>query len=465
MGFSLSLLVGVLLILLWELGGALHLHSVNNSFNGLLNGFVFGFYSSISEAFISLTDIGYICLSSIVSVFIHEVGHALAAASEGIQMEYIAVFLAALFPGALVAFNLEVLQALPRNAALRIYCAGIWHNAAFCVVCSLILFLLPLVLEPFYLYGESPMVLNVSQKSPLAGHLAPGDLIVSLGSTRVHSVQEWKDTIALFNVQMLQIGSSRDFESSLAIRGRTGYCVPSYLIRGSIEIQTEWHVNDTTCPSELFPFVSIPCVNSHNFDGVTSKDNHFEGTGSIRCLNPKDVIKLKNCGNHDRSSCSCLEDESCLSPVQKPGLAWVEITYSRPSVCQKSQMNSFPEHKPHKSGEMNCTSTFTFLGDIITLGHALRLTSYQPRWSINFGSSLPTVLEKLCVYAFHVSLALALLNSLPVYFLDGECILEVILQHSSFLRQRTRRRLLQWILAGGTFVSVLVFIQTFLFVW
>ena len=45
-------------------------------------------------------------------------------------MEYTAVFLAVLFPGALVAFNHELLQALPRIAALRIYCAGIWHNAA-----------------------------------------------------------------------------------------------------------------------------------------------------------------------------------------------------------------------------------------------------------------------------------------------------------------------------------------------
>lgn len=58
------------------------------------------------------------------------VGMYSAGSSEGIQIEYIAVFLAVLFPGALVAFNYEVLQALPRFATLRIYCAGIWHNAA-----------------------------------------------------------------------------------------------------------------------------------------------------------------------------------------------------------------------------------------------------------------------------------------------------------------------------------------------
>ncbi len=49
--------------------------------------------------------------------------------SEGIQMEYIAIFIATLFPGALVAFNYELLQALPQITALRVYCAGVLHNA------------------------------------------------------------------------------------------------------------------------------------------------------------------------------------------------------------------------------------------------------------------------------------------------------------------------------------------------
>lgn len=49
--------------------------------------------------------------------------------SEGIHMEYVAVFVAFVFPGALVAFNDDIMQALPCFTALRVYCAGIWHNA------------------------------------------------------------------------------------------------------------------------------------------------------------------------------------------------------------------------------------------------------------------------------------------------------------------------------------------------
>lgn len=47
--------------------------------------------------------------------------------SEGIQIEYIAIFIAILFPGALVAY--ELFQTVPHWTALRVYSAGIWHNA------------------------------------------------------------------------------------------------------------------------------------------------------------------------------------------------------------------------------------------------------------------------------------------------------------------------------------------------
>lgn len=49
--------------------------------------------------------------------------------SEGIPIEYIAIFVAVLFPGALVAFDSELLQTLPSLTVLRVYTAGIWHNA------------------------------------------------------------------------------------------------------------------------------------------------------------------------------------------------------------------------------------------------------------------------------------------------------------------------------------------------
>ncbi|CAI8608692.1 unnamed protein product [Vicia faba] len=129
LGFALSAMLAVTLILLWELATALHLCGDSIRFRSIASELLFGFPHLRSGLRLSLVDAGYICISTIVSVFVHEFGHALAATSEGVQVEYVAIFVAVLFPGALVAFNDDLLQALQHLTSLRIYSAGIWHNA------------------------------------------------------------------------------------------------------------------------------------------------------------------------------------------------------------------------------------------------------------------------------------------------------------------------------------------------
>ncbi|OEL28399.1 hypothetical protein BAE44_0010583 [Dichanthelium oligosanthes] len=76
----------------------------------------------------SIMDTTIIIMSTILSIAFHEFGHAIAAASEGLEIEYVAIFIAVIFPGAFVALNYDLLQNLPLFSMLRIYCAGIWHN-------------------------------------------------------------------------------------------------------------------------------------------------------------------------------------------------------------------------------------------------------------------------------------------------------------------------------------------------
>jgi S2P endopeptidase len=100
-----------------------------------------------------------------------------------------------------------------------------------------------------------------------------------------------------------------------------------------------------------------------------------------------------------------------------PGLAWVEITYFSPSKgCHRPARNSFQKHDSADLNDNSCVQSFVFVGDMISMGQSLHLTSYQPRWEIDIGAYLPDVLEKHFICAFHVSLILALLNSLPVRF-------------------------------------------------
>ncbi|CAI9788039.1 unnamed protein product [Fraxinus pennsylvanica] len=398
-GFSLAVLVGVTAILLWELARALLAYTGNAK----LGNTSFSLSPLISGLNISLPSIGYICISSVISVFIHELGHALSAASEGVHMEYVAVFLAVSFPGALVAFNHASLEALPGVATLRIYCAGIWHNAVFCAVCTLALFLLPFIFSPFYIHGESPMVLDVPPMSPLSSYLSPRDIIYSLDGVRMHTAQEWMEMITLLSKQNI-----KDLDSSGEFRGKS-------------RIGNLLHLH--LCPV---------------------------------------WIQLKRCGYGSEKAtrrsnrCLCSEAESCFSPVEPPGLAWVEITYSRPSSpeCQNHQRSILPDNKNPNIRERRCLRSLVFIGDVISMARSVHLTSYQPRWSIDFAADLPNLIEKLLTCAFHVSMILALLNSLPVFFLDGESILEGTLHHLNFLSQRKKGPILQCCLLVGTVISI-----------
>lgn len=368
--------------------------------------------------------------------------------SEGIQIEYIAVFLAVLFPGALVAFNHELLEMIPRVATLRIYCAGIWHNAAFCVVCALTLFLLPLIFYPLYSHGENLMALDVSAESPLYNYLSPGDLITKLDGKHIRTSKEWMETTYFLNKQLFQ---TKDNYIS-----NKGYCVPNLVIAESKNVEIV--DNEFKCPDELTLFTTVSCVDLNIIhDGSSNGTDHQLTRENVYCFPAKGVLGEKKCGDgwdnivRNNSNCLCAEDESCVTPVHPPGVAWVEITYSRP--CSRYNSSDLEENK--------CGGTFVFIGDMMLMARSVWLTEYQPRWLYGV-AYIPVVVEKLLVNSFHVSLMLALLNSLPVYYLDGESILEVALCCFGSLTPRIREVVLRSSLVAGTVVCCLLLLRILL---
>ncbi|KAL9256730.1 Membrane-bound transcription factor site-2 protease-like protein [Drosera capensis] len=195
-GFSTCTLLGVSVVLILEFARSLLFHHTSRDFN-LFSKLLFGFSPKFERVNIPFLDVGNLVFSTVVSVIVHEFEHALAAASEGIQMEYFAIFIAGLFLGALVAFNNDLLKEKSRSTALRIYCAGIWHNAICCAACGFALLLLPLIFSPLYIHDEGPMVLHLSSSSPVSSYLSPGDVIVSVDGIRIFNPQEWMEFATL----------------------------------------------------------------------------------------------------------------------------------------------------------------------------------------------------------------------------------------------------------------------------
>ena len=97
------------------------------------------------------------------------------------------------------------------------------------------------------------------------------------------------------------------------------------------------------------------------------------------------------------------------------GVAWAEITFSRPysPECQRVGNKMWSSYNNSVSEENCYGRTFVFIGDMMSMARSVWLAKYQSRWLYGI-SYIPAVLEKLLVNTFHVSLMLALLNSLTV---------------------------------------------------
>lgn len=478
-GFGICAMVGTILILIWESSWLVASNEERNSLMGKSKESLYAATPVVPGISVPLRDIGYMSIGTLLSVGAHEFGHALAAASEGVHIEYIAVFLALLFPGAFVAFDYDTLQLLSSIRVLRIYCAGVWHNAVCCAVCWLTLASLPTLLYCTYKHGENPVVLNVPPMSSLAGYLSPGDIILEVDGIHVHNPENWVQKLNTLHLQSLQkhlVDDSHATNRDASImrintsHAERGFCVPNHWLLESQRIE---EINHTLgCLDDHIPFGEIPCSNHTNFD-TEGNTNFTEIPGDKSfCLRAKDVVQLPKCGDGWSKSqmtgiCPCSESELCMDPGLSLGSLLIEITYSKADdpacILRHTQGNNGNLSIRSEIQENHITSpcqfTLLFVGTAASLAFSVQLTGYRPRRLILFNVSspiwLPHMLEKLLVYTFHVSAALALLNSAPVFYLDGEFILETIISLLIPSHPRKKRRVLRLLLTCGTMLLLL----------
>lgn len=453
--FSLIALVGISLFLLWDPIGALY--SSGGSVGTWLQNLLASSFS------VSIMDTAIIIGSTILSVAFHEFGHAIAAASEGLQMEYVAIFIAILFPGALVALNYDLVQNLPPFSMLRIYCAGIWHNVMFCAACMLMTSLLPVVLYPLYVSGDGLIVMGVPQTSPLSGYLSVHDVILAVDGLNMRKTDEWMKMLAQDTVEKNSSHAFIEgFQSYGAASSGKGYCVPNSWMDASKNL---WQINDkVSCPDELIAFGKFTCNGSTTFSG-TGRAEKKEAEDKY-CLIAKDVVKLKKCGHGWRGtdeeiSCTCLEDEYCLVPILTSGSSWIEISYARPYSfeCLQRERNLSSWHATNKNfGLGPCEGTFVYVGDPLSAGRSVKLSPYRPRWQLFlFIADVPYILENCLNCLLHVSAALAAVNCLPVYFLDGDAILETTLFYVGWFPRRQQQMIIKVCRFLWTALSIIMF--------
>ncbi|TKW15727.1 hypothetical protein SEVIR_5G255500v4 [Setaria viridis] len=326
--FSVIALVGISLMLLWESIGVFYFRS------GCLSAWLKNLLTSGHS--ISIMDTTIIIMSTILSIAFHEFGHAIAAASEGVEIEYVAIFVAVLFPGAFVALNYDRLLNLPLFSMLRIYCAGIWHNVVLCAVCVLMTLSLPAVLYPLYVSGDGLMVTGISQTSPLSEHLSAHDVILSVDGLKITRIDEWikilnQDTTAKSNGPEFLEGSQR----YVATSSGKGYCVPESWMDASKNL---WHIRDKLpCPDELIAFEKAISNGSAILTEKTGRGSDQKEVEGKYCLIAKDVVKLRKCGNgwqrteDDGISRACFEAFHGLRSPMPSHTLW--DVYKEEEIC------------------------------------------------------------------------------------------------------------------------------------
>lgn len=330
--------------------------------------------------------------------------------------------------------------------------------------------LLPMLLYPFYVSGDGLMVMGIPQASPLSEYLSARDVVLSVDGLKITRTDEW---IKILNQGTTARSSSTEFlegsQRYVVTSSDKGYCVPKSWMDASKNL---WQIRDKLpCPDELIAFEKIISNGSAIFTKRTGRGSDQKEVEGKYCLIAKDVVKLRKCGNgwqkteDDGSSSACFEDECCLVPVLTPGFSWIEVSYAKPyslGCLQKGGNLSSSHATDSKLGPSPCEGSFVYMGDLSSAAHSVRLSPYQPRWTILlFMADIPYILENGLSSLLHASAALAVVNCLPVHFLDGEAILETTLSCVVWFTRRQQHQFLKVCRFLWTVLLVVMFSRIF----
>lgn len=358
------------------------------------------------------SELAYYLLTLVVCGIFHEVGHALAATVEQVRVNGFGVFVLFLYPGAFVDLHSDHLAVISPKRQLKIYCAGVWHNVVLVLCAVSVMWLTPYMMAPFYTTGLGAVVTSVPQDSVLAGKLEEGSIITKINGCPILSVDDWEACV-----------------DRVSVTPQTGYCVAEEMMHSKknyIENETMLAEDGTRecCDKDSLTDICFRVFFAQLRQSAQPRQSVY------RCLTARIISARKICSNS--RDCKETQEHSCVFPAISIPSKLVRIT--------------------HNKGK-----DVLFLGDPRVLPFILSTSPYSP----NFHSSplwLPGLVQTLCNYIMSLSSALALLNMVPAYFLDGQWTLTVLvdLLLEKRIPDSDRRNLVcNCILTGGTLLLVL----------
>lgn len=106
-------------------------------------------------------EIGYYLVTIIICCFMHELGHALAAVREDVQLFGVGILIVFIIPTTYVLLSRAKLDMLPLKNQLRVVCAGIWHNIVLAILATTIFMVSAWLWAPLYIVDNGVYVKTI----------------------------------------------------------------------------------------------------------------------------------------------------------------------------------------------------------------------------------------------------------------------------------------------------------------
>ncbi|KAM6447160.1 membrane-bound transcription factor site-2 protease isoform 1-T1 [Liasis olivaceus] len=355
-----------------------------------------------------ISQLSYFFTAILISGVIHEVGHGVAAIREQVRFNGFGIFIFIVYPGAFVDLFTTHLQLISPIQQLRIFCAGVWHNFVLGVGSLVVLFFLPAILYPFYYTGAGALVTEVTQDSPANGPrgLFVGDLVTSLQDCSVHSVEDWNACLG-----------------KIYQKPQTGYCIKTSILQ------------QLSFPTRGFKRLdgTVECCSNNSLTDVCFSYSNNLNSHLIQyaCLPARKTIEASQLCQTNKDCPKDFIPSMCVTPSLENQTRLIRV-----------------KHPPQID--------MLFVGHPLHLQYTVSLSSFIPRYSF-LTLDLPVIMETFCKYLISLSGALAVINAIPCFALDGQWILNSFLEAtaSTFIVEKQNRELLGFLilLAGSALLA------------
>lgn len=367
--------------------------------------------SALPGVNLPIEDLGFYLFSLVLSSVIHEIGHALAAVREDVQLINFGFHIFFIIPVAFVVMSTEQLHSLNPWRKLRVYSAGIWHNIVLAVVAYVLFLAIPLFFGYAYQINQGVQITEISSKSPLFGPKGLNylDTITNVNDCPVKNKLDWED--CLINI----------------LSQKWGVCVSSDFV----------HKFDESVPTKHSSTGLLECCekfDSQNlcFEYLEPAHDKFELPQHM-CLPVRKVLEsnFEKCYINDGFSCPV--EYHCVKPILQNTTSLIVIKrINKPDVL--------------------------YIGHPFDIHHTVIVSQYIPKTNI-FLSNIPEGFEKAMKYIIMLSIGLAVVNVFPCFVFDGQFIIQIFihLMLVSRMKHNSIRNFAFCITLIGTIILVIVF--------